>query len=518
MPHSGGGDSNGGIQSPSGEHHSNSTDTGDLPTFELVKDSGTTVVYWLPSGHDGDQIELEAGWGSGANCAFCGAPSCTWKRVNLPNCPDLQNCGPPTEATHAQTNGADVVIVPVQVALAYAENAYPNNITMNFASDGSNPTAERHMDELRGYRLKEEYLPTRPAVRILYWRESYDYVLPIKMQEQFDMLMGHQYFAHIIQPSFLKSARDIFFEVPPSANKEEEKAVWREAIRRREKPIHERPGMAVSIISHCDSTSLRSQYIDELAKYVKIDRFGSCNPAKVNERVDGSFPTGIAKASEYPEVISFTAQYKFYLGFENELAHGYVTEKLLENPLLSGNIPVHLGLDGPHEIPSIDGTGNPWFISALDFESPAKLGHFMNQLAEKPEELEKYVAWRKTMNKHSTLFPHHRSIQKAERVADKESVWSNHLTLLPEEIKTALKVHKSKLDRTASSCYVCDKEYMSELRKKPMQTVAASKTRAESAAKEGLPASAAGKEAGSKTVHPDNSATHGKTHGPGNGN
>merc|ERR1719453_788620 len=298
--------------------------------------------------------------------------------------------------------------------------------------------------------------------------------------------MGHQYFASILNPNFFVGAQQIFFDIPDELDPHYTADDWLEAQRAATVPLSQRPGMAISIVSHCKAPSARDEYLDELSKYIALDRFGKCGESRANKAITKPFPVVKGKSSFVPSVISFGAQYKFYLGFENEIADGYATEKLLENPLVAGAIPVHLGRDGG--LPSIDGKNSPWFISALDFKSPRELGEFLTKVASDSSQLEKYVAWRKGMNKHSVLFPNaNAAVKKAIRSASYMEYYGDHTKSIPDKFMQTYKQFGDNVARTRALCDLCSASYVAELKKSvPLKPVAQALSIEESKQAEGI--------------------------------
>nr|XP_023696434.1 alpha-(1,3)-fucosyltransferase 7-like [Paramormyrops kingsleyae] len=82
----------------------------------------------------------------------------------------------------------------------------------------------------------------------------------------------------------------------------------------------------------------------------------------------------------------------FYLAFENSVYRDYITEKLWNNALLAGSVPVVLGPPRANYEAFIPKDS---FIHVDDFNSIKELADFLNQLASDKERYESYFRWRR---------------------------------------------------------------------------------------------------------------------------
>ena len=90
---------------------------------------------------------------------------------------------------------------------------------------------------------------------------------------------------------------------------------------------------AAAVISNCGGPSQRLKYINELKRFINVDVYGKCGkPCPTH------FKNNIA--GDCKEIIS--AEYKFYLAFENSVCKDYITEKFF-GILRNNIIPVVLG-------------------------------------------------------------------------------------------------------------------------------------------------------------------------------
>ena len=130
------------------------------------------------------------------------------------------------------------------------------------------------------------------------------------------------------------------------------------------------------LVSHCNSTSARMDYVQELTKYIPVDIYGGCG--------NSMYPRGNSTWK-----IDFSRDYKFYLSFESALCTDYVTEKLLY-VLTLPIVPITLGLVNyskylpPHS-----------HIDVRDHKSPRHLAKYLYHLHNHPEEYRAYFTWKK---------------------------------------------------------------------------------------------------------------------------
>lgn len=81
--------------------------------------------------------------------------------------------------------------------------------------------------------------------------------------------------------------------------------------------------MAVWFITNCRSMAGRDEMVDQLARYIQVDRYGSC----------GNLTCGVSDTDFRPEEVDEQCRemaaktYKFYLALENSLCADYVSER-----------------------------------------------------------------------------------------------------------------------------------------------------------------------------------------------
>ncbi|XP_031369673.1 alpha-(1,3)-fucosyltransferase 10 isoform X2 [Apis dorsata] len=138
------------------------------------------------------------------------------------------------------------------------------------------------------------------------------------------------------------------------------------------------------IQSDCDTASNRDSYVAELMKYIHIDSYGTClNNAQLNKRLKENY----LEVLNREDFLSFNANYKFTIAFENAVCDDYITEKLWR-PLIVGSIPVYYGSPSFKDwLPN-----NMSAISILDFKDPISLANFLYNLSNNEIEYNKYLS------------------------------------------------------------------------------------------------------------------------------
>ncbi|XP_073515638.1 4-galactosyl-N-acetylglucosaminide 3-alpha-L-fucosyltransferase FUT6-like [Phyllobates terribilis] len=131
-------------------------------------------------------------------------------------------------------------------------------------------------------------------------------------------------------------------------------------------------------VSHWNPTHARLHYYEELKKFLSVDIYGSKHlPLRRNEQQ------------------KTLSQYKFYLAFENSVHEDYITEKLWDNALSFGCVPVVLG--PPREnyerfIPKDS------FIHVDDFSTAEELAKYILKLDSDEKAYQQYFLWRSRLH------------------------------------------------------------------------------------------------------------------------
>ena len=137
-------------------------------------------------------------------------------------------------------------------------------------------------------------------------------------------------------------------------------------------------------VSNCkDSRSRRSDYANELGRYIPVTVRGKCGPEK-------NLTMSRANLGQQFNDTVETNSYKFYLSFENTYCKDYMTEKVFR--MLQDTI---------HSVPIVRGSG-PYksvlpphsYIDTADFKSPKALADYLLILTKNDQLYEEYFAWR----------------------------------------------------------------------------------------------------------------------------
>ncbi|KAG8547153.1 hypothetical protein GDO81_028976 [Engystomops pustulosus] len=138
--------------------------------------------------------------------------------------------------------------------------------------------------------------------------------------------------------------------------------------------IPKKTKLAAWAISNWHPDARRVKYHGELKKHLQVDIYGYGNRNLPRNK----------------QLETFSA-YKFYLSFENSIHVDYITEKLWDNAISSGCVPVVMG--PPREnyerfIP------RDAFIHVDDFSSPQELASYLLSLDKDEEKYKQYFNWR----------------------------------------------------------------------------------------------------------------------------
>jgi alpha-1,3-fucosyltransferase len=138
-----------------------------------------------------------------------------------------------------------------------------------------------------------------------------------------------------------------------------------------------------TVISSCDASSRRLEYIEELKLYIDIDIYGKCSNDPNKTCINNSNVCD-------KKLLSST--YKFYFAFENSICKDYVTEKFFK--ILHYNIiPVVLGgADYSNYAP------RSAYIDVLDFETPRDLAKYLIYLSKNHTAYNSYFKWKQWIN------------------------------------------------------------------------------------------------------------------------
>lgn len=137
--------------------------------------------------------------------------------------------------------------------------------------------------------------------------------------------------------------------------------------------------MAFIAFSNCHSTSNRSAKVAELQRYMEVHVYGSCGNRSL-KRDDNVWQ-------------NVSAQYRFYLSFENAFCREYITEKFHRNGLESQAVPVVFGGLSRRDYEWVSPPNS--FIYALDFPKMRELAEHLKSLAADEARYAGYLQWKR---------------------------------------------------------------------------------------------------------------------------
>ena len=147
-------------------------------------------------------------------------------------------------------------------------------------------------------------------------------------------------------------------------------------------PFREKKGLVIAVFSHCEP--VRTRYLAELMKHIKVDSYGACLRNKKTLAKRG-------RTSRH-DVTEVQRNYKFSVVFPNSDCDFYMTEKIY-SALSAGSIPIWLGTDDIDEVLKW-GNLNHSIIKVKDFTSPKALAEFLVKLSQNETEYNTYLKWK----------------------------------------------------------------------------------------------------------------------------
>ncbi|CAG5125054.1 unnamed protein product [Candidula unifasciata] len=129
--------------------------------------------------------------------------------------------------------------------------------------------------------------------------------------------------------------------------------------------------LAVAVISHCQTKSLREEYIKELQQYMAVDVYGFCGTKTACRKKNNTCLSELVQP------------YTFLLAFENSLCQDYVTEKFFRT--FSDDFPVIPVVRGGTDYRSYFPHGT--FIDASDFRCPKELAAYLKMIGNDPKNI-----------------------------------------------------------------------------------------------------------------------------------
>lgn len=141
--------------------------------------------------------------------------------------------------------------------------------------------------------------------------------------------------------------------------------------------IERKTKMAAAFISNCYKVpGGRTEFIQELQKYISVDIYGACGKLRCDRADFEGCWRMVAR------------KYKFYLSFENSICRDYVTEKLF-NALQYDIVPVVYGGGNYEKV-----APKHSYIDAMEFKSVSELAKYLKLLDSDGEKYRKFFDWK----------------------------------------------------------------------------------------------------------------------------
>lgn len=284
---------------------------------------------------------------------------------------------------------------------------------------------------VNSYKKYHKLLDSIPetVVKILYWREAYYPYLTPDIQAKFDVLMGTQFTATILNPCHYESD-------------------WQRILPIVKRPFENRKHFAVFISSRCNDDGVerydgfRSNFIERLGELVDVKIYGKCGKKKYGLKLPDK-----RKINKAPVLIKkFYSKFKYYLAVENTGSNTYISEKIF-NSLGSEAIPVYFGATDIDKFPKLDGRSE-WFINARDFSSVEELAAFLIDLAGDEKRFNQYLKWQEYAINGGKWMPN---------ITDNfKDCFDSNSTGKGYKIK----------DRKRTICKLCDQKYLETIRER----------------------------------------------------
>ena len=146
-------------------------------------------------------------------------------------------------------------------------------------------------------------------------------------------------------------------------------------------PFNEKRGI-MATFSHCEP--VRTRYMRELMKYVKVDSYGRC--VQTAQGLVGRY------GKEFKdEKTRLARHYKFSLVFMNQDCEYFVDDRLY-HALTSGSVPVYMGTDKVDEF--LPGNLRTSIIKVKDFKTPKHLADYLTYLSHNETAYNEYLKWK----------------------------------------------------------------------------------------------------------------------------
>lgn len=150
--------------------------------------------------------------------------------------------------------------------------------------------------------------------------------------------------------------------------------------------------------TNCNTPSKRTEYVNQLMKFIQIDNYGNCgnNIIHLPEhiiKIQNSNKKDLKDRGSYnweQGKLSLSSEYLFTIAIENSINYDYITEKLW-HPLICGSVPIYLGA------PNI----KDWLpckrnciIDLTEFKTPKQAAEYIKLVSMNKTLYESYHQWR----------------------------------------------------------------------------------------------------------------------------
>lgn len=150
--------------------------------------------------------------------------------------------------------------------------------------------------------------------------------------------------------------------------------------------------------SNCATISKRTEYIEELRKYIDVDNYGNCGSRQLplpKTIIEIQQSRNRDRKNQYTYnwedgKLALAKSYLFTIAIENSINFDYITEKLW-HPLMIGSIPIYLGA------PNIDDwlpCNSDCIIDLRRFPTPKAAAQYIHQIAMNKSLYESFHRWR----------------------------------------------------------------------------------------------------------------------------
>lgn len=183
-----------------------------------------------------------------------------------------------------------------------------------------------------------------------------------------------------------KDDHSSFYAYKPDPWVQYDETRFRDSLSARPKSFHDmakKPGKVAWIVSHCETDSRREDYVYQLRKYITVDEFGGQCQNRDSPTCDQ--PYSVSHIDNCTRRVQ--DNYKFYLAFENQFCHDYVTEKFFQR--MEHSVVITLGQANYSDIAPPHSS-----ISVFNFDTAQDLAKYLHQLDQDDASYLSYFWWK----------------------------------------------------------------------------------------------------------------------------